>query len=51
MWLATRTGLALAAFALAAAIAGLFGAENLGTAFAFGQIAFTAAVAALIIRT
>jgi hypothetical protein len=39
----------LGAFAGAAALAGLFGAANLGTALAFGQIAF--AIAALFVIT
>jgi hypothetical protein len=51
MWLATRTGLALGAFALASAIAGLLGAANFGTALTFGQIAFALTAATLIIRT
>ena len=50
MWLASRTGLAVVAFALASALAGLLGAANLGTAFTFGQIAFTGAVAYALIR-
>lgn len=51
MWLATRTGVALGAFVVVAAIAGLLGAANFGTALAFGQIAFALAVALLIIRS
>jgi hypothetical protein len=39
----------LAAFAGAAALSGLLGAANLGTALAFGQIAF--AIAALFVIT
>jgi hypothetical protein len=39
----------LAAFAGAAALAGLLGAANLGTALSFGQIAF--AIAALFVIT
>ena len=50
MWLASRIGIALAAFALVSAVAGLFGAENLGTALAFGQLGFTAAVSYVLIR-
>ena len=51
MRLATQTGIALSAFALAAGVAGVLGAANFGTALAFGQIAFALAVALLIIRT
>jgi hypothetical protein len=51
MWLATRIGIALGAFAIASALAELFGATNLGTAFAIGQIVFALTVAFLIIRT
>jgi hypothetical protein len=40
----------LAAFALASALAELFGAANLGIAFSFGQIAFALTCAYLIIR-
>jgi hypothetical protein len=49
--LAPQIGIALGAFALASALAGLFGAANLGTALAFGQIAFVATAAVLMIRT
>ena len=38
-----------ATFALASALAGLLGAANLGTALAFGQIAFAAALVALLL--
>jgi hypothetical protein len=48
--LATQIGIALGAFALASALAELFGATNLGTAFGFGQIALALTTAALIIR-
>jgi hypothetical protein len=48
--LAARIGIALGAFALASALAELFGATNLGTAFGFGQIAFALATAYLLIR-
>ena len=40
----------LGAFAGATLLAELFGAENLGTAMTFGQIAFMGAVVALILR-
>jgi len=40
----------LAAFALASALAGLFGAINLGTALTFGQIAFAVSAVAVIVR-
>ncbi len=42
--------MALGAFALVSALAELFGAANLGTAFGIGQIAFALTAAALIIR-
>lgn len=51
MWLATRIGIALGAFALVSALAELFGAANLGTALGIGQLAFALVVALLIIRT
>jgi ABC-type methionine transport system permease subunit len=38
------------AFVLASAIAGALGAANLGTALAFGQMAFAAAVVFLMVR-
>jgi hypothetical protein len=41
---------AVGAFALGAAIAGAAGATNLGTALAFGQIAFAIACVALLLR-
>lgn len=40
--------IALTAFTAAAALAGVLGAANLGTALGFGQIAFAAAVIWLI---
>jgi hypothetical protein len=49
--LATQIGIALGAFALASAIAEVFGAASLGIALSFGQIAFALTVAYLIIRT
>jgi hypothetical protein len=39
------------AFVLATAIAGALGAANLGTAMAFGQMAFAATVVYLMLRT
>ena len=50
MRLATQITIALGTFALAAAVAGVAGAANFGTALAFGQIAFALAAALLIIR-
>ena len=38
------------AFVLASALAGLLGAANLGTALAFGQIAFAASVVYVMLR-
>jgi hypothetical protein len=38
------------AFVLASALAGALGAINLGTALAFGQIAFAAAAVYVIVR-
>jgi hypothetical protein len=38
------------AFVLAAALAGVLGAINLGTALAFGQIAFAATTVYVILR-
>ncbi len=40
----------LVAFVLASALAALLGAVNLGTALAFGQIAFALAAVAVIVR-
>ncbi len=37
-------------FVLATAVAGAFGAANLGTALAFGQIAFAVATVAVIVK-
>ena len=48
--LAVKIGIALGAFAVASALAELFGAINLGTAFGFGQSAFALATAYLIIK-
>ena len=41
----------VAAFAGGTALAELAGAANLGTAFAFGQIAFVLALVAVMLRT
>jgi len=38
------------AFVIASALAGALGATNLGTALAFGQMAFAAAVGYLVLR-
>jgi hypothetical protein len=51
MRLATQIAIAIGVFALASALAELFGAANLGTALGIGQVAFALTVAALIIRT
>lgn len=40
----------VAAFVVAAALAGLLGAVNLGTALAFGQIGFALATVLVIVR-
>jgi hypothetical protein len=40
----------VAAFVLASALAGLFGAINLGTALTFGQIAFALAAVYVLVR-
>ena len=50
MTLAVKIGIGLGAFALVSALAELFGATNLGTAFGIGQIAFALTTAFLIIR-
>jgi hypothetical protein len=39
-----------ASFVLASALAGALGAENLGTALAFGQIAFAIAAVYVLLR-
>jgi hypothetical protein len=43
-------GIMLGAFALSSALAGLFGAVNLGTALAFGQMGFAAALVWVLVR-
>jgi hypothetical protein len=40
----------IGAFAVASALAGAFGAINLGTALAFGQIGFALAAVVVIVR-
>jgi hypothetical protein len=40
----------LGAFALASALAELFGADNLGTALSFGQMAFALALVYVLVR-
>ena len=40
----------IGAFALGSAIAGALGAVNLGTALAFGQIAFAASLVYVLVR-
>ncbi len=47
---AVQVALLLGVFAVASAIAELAGAENLGTALSFGQIAFALALVALLLR-
>lgn len=42
--------IALAAFGIGVGLAEVFGAANLGTAFAFGQIAFAIACVVLLLR-
>ena len=51
MRLVTQIAIAVGVFALASALAELFGAANLGTALGIGQLAFALSVAALIIWT
>jgi hypothetical protein len=51
MRLLNQIAIALSVFALVSALAGLFGAANLGTALGIGQVAFALTVAGLIIRT
>jgi hypothetical protein len=48
--LPVKIGIAVGAFALASALAELFGAASLGIAFGFGQIAFALTTAYLLIR-
>jgi hypothetical protein len=48
--LRTQLLVLLAAFAGASGIAGLAGAANLGTALAFGQMAFVLALVVILVR-
>ncbi len=48
--LSMQLAAAFGAFGLGVGLAELFGAANLGTAFAFGQIAFAIAVVVLLLR-
>ena len=50
MRLLGQIAIVLAAFAGGALVAELAGAENLGTALAFGQIAFALALVAVLLR-
>jgi hypothetical protein len=50
MRLRTQIAIVLGAFAAGTVVAELAGAENLGTAMAFGQIAFALALVALLLR-
>jgi hypothetical protein len=43
-------GILLGAFAVASVLAGAFGAANFGTALAFGQIGFAAALVWVLLR-
>jgi hypothetical protein len=45
-----QVAVAFAAFGVGVGLAELFGAANLGTAFAFGQIAFAIACVVLLLR-
>lgn len=51
MRLGPQLAILAAAFAGATLVAELAGAANLGTALAFGQIAFTVALVAVMLRT
>ena len=46
-----QAGVLIVVFAAVTALAALFGAANLGTAMAFGQIAFVIALVALLLRS
>jgi hypothetical protein len=48
--LLAQVALLAAVFAVATGVAGLAGAANLGTALAFGQIAFAIALVAVLAR-
>jgi hypothetical protein len=45
-----QVAVVLAAFGLGAALAGVFGAESLGIALSFGQLAFTLALGFVLLR-
>ena len=51
MRLPTQLAILVAAFAGATLVAELAGAANLGTALSFGQLAFVAALLALLLRS
>ena len=51
MGLAAKLAVSLAVFAVAAIVAELAGAANLGTALGIGQIAFAVALVALLLVT
>jgi len=48
--MARELGMMFGAFVLASLVAGALGAANLGTALAFGQIAFAATTVYVILR-
>jgi len=48
--MARELGMMFGAFVLASLVAGALGATNLGTALAFGQIAFAATTVYVILR-
>ena len=50
MRIATDLGILAGAFVLATLLAELFGAANLGTALAFGQMAFAAALVWVLLK-
>ena len=50
MSFAAQAGILAAVFAVVTALAEVAGAANLGTAMGIGQIAFTAALVALLLR-
>ncbi len=50
MRLGVQLAILVSAFALATALAELFGAANLGTALGIGQIAFAVALVFLLLR-
>jgi hypothetical protein len=48
--MARDLGIVFGAFVLASALAGVLGAANLGTALAFGQIAFAGSVVYVMLK-